>query len=149
MKTKFNTPCNDLDDSSNPSDEEEQLNCQNINSFPIEVLYENKVGTGLTTKRKSWIDIKRSDPETNVMANIGIKSFTKCDQIKGLRLDVALVEPNFSKEKCFKSEYWKQKFRNENVFVSFYKSQCYYSQEQNPILLSDSSALLYIHSSSC
>ena len=149
MKTKFNTSCSDLDDSSDPPDDQEQLNCQNINSFPIEVLYENKVDIGLTTKAKSWIDIKRSDPETNVMVNMGIKSFTKCEQIEGMKLDGASVEPNLSKEECFKSEYWKQRFQNENVFVSFFKSQCYFSLEQNPILRADSSAFLYIHSSLC
>ena len=154
MKTEFNTPCNDLDPRSGlyprsrPSpDSQDHLSCQNINSFPVEVLYENQ--WGLTKKGNSWIDIKRSDPETNVMASIGIMSFTKCEEIPGLKLDGASVVPNLSKEECHNSEYWKQQFKNETVFLSFYNSQCYYSPEQTAILREDSSASIYIHSSSC
>ena len=148
MKTKFNTPCNDLDDSSDLQDDQDQLNCQNIKKIPIEVIYENTC-LRLKTKGNRWIDIKRSDPETNVMANIGIKSFSKCEEIGGLKLDVASVEPNLSKEECFKSEHWAQRFPNENVFVSFINFECYYSLEQNPILRADFSAFLYNHSPLC
>ena len=67
----------------------------------------------------------------------------KCEEIPGLKIDGASVVPNLSKEDCHNSEYWKQQFKNETVFLSFYNSQCYYSLEQTAILRDDSSASIY------
>ena len=58
----------------NDNSDPDHLDCQNINSFPVEWLYES-----LTLNGKSWIAIKRSDNETNV--DMAIERFTKCEEI--------------------------------------------------------------------
>ena len=79
------------------------------------------------------------------------QSLKKCVEISnfGIDEDEARVEILNSKneEDCQNASYWEEKYPNENVFVSYYQSECLYDLDRHVTLVPNPNQILIIHSS--
>ena len=79
------------------------------------------------------------------------QSLKKCVEISSLGIDEfdARVEHGNSKKKedCKNASYWEEKYPKENVFVSYYQSECLYDLDRHVTLVPNPNQMLIIYSS--
>ena len=101
----------------------DEINCENISSFVNPKLYQP----------------------------FRQKSLKKCVEISSLGIDKdeARVEHGNSKKKedCENASYWEEKYPKENVFVSYYQSECLYDLDRHVTLVPNPNQMLIIYSS--
>ena len=77
------------------------------------------------------------------------QSLKKCEPISNFGIDQAQVElrNSKSKEDCENASYWEEKYPKENVFVSYYQSECLYDLDRHVTLVPNPNQMLIIYSS--